>query len=172
MNNRKYKYYFKGRLFSAGGILPFDDNGIWTVCEKNSKGEVYTDIGGKFTPEDCDIIGTIVREFREEMYNLYEIPYSKLKELSEEIKPIFVYNADGRSNYMSYPVHINKLDIEFDPVAFNEARTGVLEHNKFIPEYFYKPCELKYIRFDELDDYNLSFRLKIVIKHSKINSNE
>ena len=53
---KKYRWFDgKGRQLTAGGILPYDDTGIWVIGEEDKSGITYTDAGGKYQFEDGDI---------------------------------------------------------------------------------------------------------------------
>ena len=156
-----------GNKLSAGGILFYDDKGIWTVGEKNSKDEiVYSDPGGKYNYEDCDILKTIVRELSEETYNTIEITRLQLKKVIEEnnISPIYVY-ANGKATYICYVIPISLMkNIFFDYEKFRIERDVTITHNPQMKTK-YIVHEIRHITYEELknEDVPLSFRLKRII---------
>src|SRR5271155_5670271 len=62
-----------GRHFSAGGILLYDAQGFYLVGETSNSGIVYSDIGGRYMPEDGNIWAAIRRELYEETYGVCDL---------------------------------------------------------------------------------------------------
>lgn len=70
--------------FSAGGILIYDDEGFYLVGEESKGGVSYSDLGGKFNPEDGSIWTTIRRELHEESYGIVDVYVDEIKELTKK----------------------------------------------------------------------------------------
>lgn len=188
----KKKYYI-----AAGGILICDKQltrngenkeGIWVLAEKAKKGIEYTDIGGKYSPDDGDIYATISREFREELYNTAEIPYRQIKYLctnnmtyegisgsivSSEVRKKIENSGTfkgvcvvRRGLYLSLIVNRSFLpSITLDPIEVEKARKRIVNSNEFSNEEFYRTISLKFLPYDEIkENYNLlSYRLRTVL---------
>ena len=127
----KYLYQAKdGNVFAAGGILLYEERpegkGFWFLNEKDDdeydsdedisgdfrktknfqhKG-IFTDFGGKYDYNDGDIFATISREFREETFNMCEIPYNVIKKLSQT-NYIYVNGYNNKPSYFCIVANVN-----------------------------------------------------------------
>ena len=176
-----------GHSFAAGGILFYDDEGVWTVGEMEKGEVVYTDIGGKYTFEDGNIYATISRELREETYGVCEIFAKDIEELCQTYPPVYINGNHAVPVYLCLvlpipeqtqkltllhapkrPVPVQapepKLErVDLDPLLFEQERQKTLRDNPFVPEDFYRTMSLTKIPFDKLASSRLSYRLRRII---------
>jgi hypothetical protein len=169
----KYKWSDgEGRLLSAGGLLPYDDNGIWVIEERRNGGPLeWNDIGGKYEPEDGDIFTTIAREFCEELYNSTGgcLTRNVLKRWvkGKMCKVAYVNGYKKQPVYVAYCVSVSVLktiDIKMNPEKFQRRRTKVVKQNPHVPEAYYGAMTLRYIPFTSFHEEigRMSFRLRKV----------
>nr|QBK86520.1 MAG: hypothetical protein LCMAC102_03150 [Marseillevirus LCMAC102] len=182
----KYKKKFKwddsnGRHLTAGGLLPYDENGIWVIGEHQKNGTLeWTDPGGKYKFEDCDIYTTISREFCEELYHSAELTRSQVIKFASHNSPIYVNGSCNRPVYICYVIPLTELQeegIHMNPVLFAQYRCNALRSNPDVPRDFYSSIELRHINFTELaqelydnhksktSSFILSYRLKRILRH-------
>ncbi len=185
-NFRKYKKKFRwhdgnGRQLTAGGLLPYDENGIWVIGEQKKNGSLeWTDPGGKYKFEDCDIYTTISREFCEELYHSTELTRSQVIKFASHNSPIYVNGYCSRPVYVCYTVPLNELQeegINMNPALFAQYRCNTLNSNPDVPRDFYSSIELRHINFTELarelyknyqsktSSFTLSYRLKRILRY-------
>ena len=170
-----------GRQLSAGGILPYDENGLWLIAEFDSQAEhgvSWKDIGGKYRFEDGDIYQTIAREFCEEVYNSAEITRKQILKIAKHYSPIYIDGHTGKPVYISYPVHISflaSIGIKLNPEEFLKMRKEILRSNPSVPPSYYLSFELKYMTYKEIanslegkDKLSLSSRLRSLIEQEPI----
>jgi hypothetical protein len=180
---KKFRYHDdNNRQLTAGGIIFIDDNGIWCIKEKEKGNIVCTDIGGKYTFEDCDIYTTISRELREETYNCCEISHKDILELSKICEKVYINGHTGRPVYLCLIVPIDKVNIDFKNVPFQINRQQTLLRNPTVPEEYYSSLDLVYVPFDKITfhkttlhqdikkDVQLSYRLRRILKCSSLSS--
>jgi len=169
-----------GRQFTAGGLLPYDDEGIWVIGEKKTKDtEIeWTDPGGKYKFEDCDIYTTILREFSEELYNSSNISRECIIHIKNTHTPTYVNGHQNKPVYICYIVHVRELEkygVTLNPRMFNKYREKALSENPDVPSEFYSSVKLKHILFDDIEVVNLSYRLRRILKygtlHNKLSTN-
>lgn len=178
---KKYRYHDdNGKQLTAGGILPYDDNGIWVIAEKKKNGEIeWTDPGGKYKVEDCDIYTTIAREFCEEVYHSDSLSRKDILSLSEKNTPTYVNGHMNLPVYVCYIVHtdeLKKYGVNLDPVKFLQCRNEALKHNPGVPDECFSSIELRYISFRDVEKsmhsvngpYNLSYRLRRILRYSRL----
>ena len=175
---KKFKWHdlSTGYTLTAGGILFYDDQGIWVIGEKDRSGIVYTDIGGRYTYEDGNIWVTISRELREETYGTCELFASEIVSLSKKHPPVYVNGHENRPVYMCLVIPIVELMLEsrknfvLDPIMFNKQRNITLAENPDVPADYYCPCVLTKLSYEELADprFRLSYRLKRIMKFSTV----
>lgn len=160
----KYWWNDNNTAVAAGGILIVNgDEGFWALeemCKKNSNTE-YSDFGGKYHYDDCDIYATISREFREETYNTDEIPYSKVKELA--MKGFVVKVIDDK--YYCLVVDRKELDVKLSSDELKNAKNKTIASNNF-NKFFYRSVGIEYILYSDLPkvQHKLAFRLVEVLK--------
>lgn len=166
----------RGNMLTAGGILFYDDDGIWVIGEMEKGTTVYTDMGGKYEFEDCSIYGTITRELREETYDMCEITVKQLKALAKSSVPVYVNGHHGQPVYICYPVHLRTLsevgvEIKFDDSEFKRSRLETIFTNPTIPPHFYNSIEIRHIKFEDIENekFPLSFRLQRIMRYSLLN---
>lgn len=171
----KFRWHTKeGFELTAGGILPYDETGIWVVAETRKKSKEYTDLGGKYRFEDCDIYATIAREFSEELFFTAELRRSDVLKIANTFERVFVYGHDRNPVYMCYLVPSDYLKKEFgvDLVnateEFPRARKDTLRSNPHVPPLYFSSLEFCHLNFEELkkESTPLSYRLRRIIRHS------
>lgn len=168
--NRKFKWHDDhGRSLTAGGLLPFDDKGVWLIGE-TKKGEdklEWTDIGGKYAYEDCDIYKTIARELGEELYHSSELLRRDVFDFSKRYEPVYINGHRGLPVYVCYPIPLFELVAKgciFNIKLFHENRLQAMRSNPQVPDYCYPVVEFRYFTFDNLPK-KLSFRLRRILKN-------
>lgn len=171
----KYKWSDgEGRLLSAGGLLPYDEHGVWVIEERRNGGPLeWNDIGGKYEPEDGDIYATISREFCEELYNSTDgcLTRNILKRWvkSGMCKVAYVNGYRKQPVYVAYCVNVGVLKtvgIKLDPEKFEKRRNKIILQNPHVPEVYYGAVKLRYILFDNIPEEcgKMSYRLRKVIE--------
>lgn len=177
-NSEKYRWNDgQGRQLSAGGILPYDDDGIWVIGEK-VKGEIiYTDIGGKYQYQDGDIYKTVAREFGEELYHSSNITREQVMEISKTSGPMYVNGHKNIPVYICYIVpysFMKTMGIVLNPTLFLEHRAEVVRGNPFVSQDKYDSVVLTHIPFDKLvsmlakEKSAISYRLRGVLKYGSL----
>lgn len=164
----------KGRELTAGGILPYDDTGIWVIGEINRNSIIFTDIGGKYQYQDCDIYKTIAREFGEELYHSSDMTREQMIELSSICQPVYINGHKNKPVYICYIVHIdimNGMGIYLNSELFLKNREFVLKENPDVPSEYYSSVVLTHLSFEDInnilstDKLQLSYRLKGILKY-------
>lgn len=168
---------------SAGGLIPYDSNGFWCVVEQNNEDPTntkLTDVGGKYRFEDIDIDGCIAREWNEETYYIAELRRRDVQNLRQKqrTKSSYIMTDRGdRPTYLCLFVHIDDLNEITgttetqplsNPLVFENARKSALSLNKRVPHYFYKTLELKYIKFDQIDELHKTSDIKWGFRLNKL----
>jgi hypothetical protein len=159
------------RQLTAGGILVYDDKGFWAVGETDKSGNVYTDFGGKYNYEDCDIYATIIREAREETYNVVDMTYKMMMNIKNKYEPVYVNGYQRKPVYVCYVVPISEISMDvIDKREFHARRNAALLANPQVPAEYYGSVDLAYITFDDLNRglYRLSYRLKRILNHGPL----
>lgn len=169
---------------SAGGILFYDNEGIWMISESCSKGINFTDFGGRYSKDDCDIYQTISRELFEESYTTIDIPRKDLltilfknpspllndkSETNVGVHKVYVHGHDNQPAYKCFIVHTNLMkgyNIDISTETFEEGRNYTITKNPNTPSRHYKVCGLYHIPFERIKDIELSYRMNKIIKHS------
>lgn len=180
---KKFRYHDgHGRQLTAGGLLPYDDTGVWIVCEKKKGKDVeWTDPGGKYKFEDCDIHTTISREFCEEMYHSSSLTRSDILKISETHVPTYVNGHRNYPVYICYTVHTDELKnygVEMNPELFLQYREKALRSNPDVPVEFYSSIELRHVTYQELETCMhktsgpmvLGYRLKRILRYSPLHT--
>ncbi len=167
----------QGRQLSAGGILPYDGDGIWVIGEKVKDEIIYTDIGGKYQYQDGDIYKTVAREFGEELYHSSNITREQVLEISKTSGPMYVNGHKNKPVYVCYivPYDIMKsMGIVLDPTLFLQHRLEVLRGNPHVFPDKYDSVILLHIPFDRLismlakEKSSISYRLRGVLKYGSL----
>lgn len=180
--NREEKFKWsdgQGRQLTAGGILPYDEKGIWTVTETRDGELVETDIGGKYRFEDCDIYQTIAREVNEELYFSSELTRKNVLDISRTFNPVYINGHRHQPVYICYPVHISYLETINFKLNINEfikRRSYTLLSNRYVPRHYYTSLRLRHISYEDLKlalkdehkDIRLHYRLKKVLRYSSL----
>lgn len=180
---KKFRYHDgHGRQLTAGGLLPYDDTGVWIVCEKKKgKDTEWTDPGGKYKFEDCDIHTTISREFCEEVYHSTSLTRQDVIKISETHTPTYVNGHRNYPVYICYTVHTNELkkyNVEMNPELFLQCREKALQSNPDVPPEFYSSVELRHVTYQELEKCMhktsgpmvLGYRLKRILRYGPLHS--
>lgn len=175
--SRKFRWHDgKGRQLTAGGLLPYDGEGIWLVGEMDRNGSIaWTDLGGRYEFEDGDIFKTIAREVGEELYHSSELLRRDILYFSKRYSPIYVNGHRKIPVYVCYPVPISELSKRgfiLDPELFEERRQEVLKSNPMVPPSYYPSVELKYFSYAEIRRslrgdpkcLTLKFRLRSILR--------
>lgn len=165
----------EGRRLNAGGLIFYDDEGVWVIGEDTSKGIVYTDIGGKYSPDDGDIYQTIIREVMEESYYSIELNRGQLFEMIEKIGSTgktYMYDNMGKPMYICFAINMDvakEAGVSLSVPNFEKGRRYVFSHNKDYEE-MYRVLELRYITFEEMNMglAPCSYRLKTIVRHNQI----
>jgi hypothetical protein len=175
---RKFKWHDPdtGYTLTAGGILFYDDQGMWLIGEKDKSGVVYTDIGGRYAYEDGNIWAAIARELREETYGLCEMFVSDVISLAKKYPPVYVNGHGNQPVYVCLTVPLTAVEglpkehFLLDPQLFDTQRRKTLSENPDVPVDYYSPCVLTKLTYDELKDksYRLSYRLKRILRYSPL----
>lgn len=165
----------QGRKLHAGGILFYDDEGVWVIKEFFKDSYRLSDPGGKYKFEDCNIFSTICREFCEETYFSCLFTYKDLIHLIDEKKCEFVFVCPDKTRtptYLCILINLNNLPSfilnEETIVRFIQLRNKTLTENSLVPERYYSSFELKHLKYDEISKYSsfFSFRLKQVFQRT------
>jgi len=175
--NRKFRWHDgQGRQLTAGGLLPYDGNGVWLVGEQDRENSIeWTDLGGRYEFEDGDIFKTIAREVGEELYHSSELLHRDIVFFSQRYAPVYVNGHQKVPVYICYPVPIIELmrrGFVLDPELFLRNRSMVLKSNPMVPENYYPAVQLKYFPYSILRQVlngerktpTLKFRLRSVLK--------
>lgn len=163
-----------GNQLTAGGILFFDDKGIWVVGERNKLGVVYTDIGGKYNFEDGTIFATIARELGEETYHSCSVSTQQIEKVAEVFPFVYVNGHQNLPVYACLVVPVTFINgVVLDPKIFEERRQKIFSQNPFVQKEKYASLCLKYLTFEEIrkENPNLSFRLKRILRSSRLGEN-
>uniref|UniRef100_A0A6C0JTX7 Nudix hydrolase domain-containing protein n=1 Tax=viral metagenome TaxID=1070528 RepID=A0A6C0JTX7_9ZZZZ len=168
----KFVYSKDGYKLYAGGVLFYDQNGIWIIKEYFRDNYRFSDIGGKYSFEDCNIYSTISREFCEETYYSFPFTYFKLIELLRDNKCEEVYIcSDSQNNptYLSLLIDVKDINFELSAQEFNMSRNKVINENPKIPVRHYSSFELFYLKFEDVEKYKIffNFRLKQLFNRTK-----
>jgi len=173
---KKKNYYTENNIcISAGGLLFYDDQGIWVIKEQTPFGVFFNDPGGKYQFEDTNINICIIREFHEETYFSYTnlIHNNLLDELISKnlIHEIFI-STKSEWWYKCILIHTKYIFPEmknclFDNKKFFINRLNTIEHNKLYN--FYNSIEFLYLKNNTIKNKwdMLSERLKTIIINSR-----
>ncbi|HSA76270.1 MAG TPA: hypothetical protein VLE02_01875 [Nitrosarchaeum sp.] len=171
---RRCKNRYVGKYtVSGGGLIIYDNIGIYCIKERKKDYDVYNDVGGKYQFEDGDIFATIAREFAEETYYTCEITRKCVVELLEKegVKQIYLNNPESHPVYLCVivPNILLAKDLRIDANKFKEARTKVLENNPTVPTSYYNSLEICHVPFTYLkshitDHTKINFRLSSILK--------
>ncbi len=171
---KKFRWYDGKRNLTAGGLLPYDSDGVWVIREISGEKSEYTDIGGKYRFEDGNIYNTIAREFGEELYYSSEILGRDVKEIEKTIKFTYINGYHKRPVYacLIVPVDVlKKYGVKLDPKLFEKNRLEILKQNKFVPVEYYKSVELCHVTFKEIGSICIHRRLNQILKNSELFDN-
>jgi hypothetical protein len=165
--------YISKTFTIAGGLLIYDNEGIFCIKEKKYDNIVYNDIGGKYQFEDGDIFATIAREFAEETYYCCEVTRRHLVSLLNEpgVVQIYLENPEKKPIYLCLivPCRLLDIDISSNLDQFKEARCRVLENNPKVPVSYYSSLDMCHVSYTYLkenitDNTKIHFRLSAVLK--------
>lgn len=177
-NSEKYRWDDgQGRHLTAGGILPYDEDGIWVIGEKVKDEIVYTDIGGKYQYQDGDIYKTVAREFGEELYHSSNITREQVIKISKISGAMYVNGHKNVPVYICYIVPyglMKSMGVVLNPRLFLENRGEVLRGNPHVPPEKYDSVILKHIPYSNLismlssEKSPISYRLRGVLKYGSL----
>lgn len=139
----KRKYAWKGKI-KAGGVLFYDDVGIWILKERsNSRNNnyYYADPGGKYDYRDCSIINTICREFNEETYYAYNLETKVIQDNFHNS----VHVCDD--SYLCVIVYSTN---PFDLSKFCLAMTQTLNENQHVPITYYSTIDFFRLPYENI----------------------
>jgi hypothetical protein len=145
----------------------------------------WTDPGGKYKFEDCDIYTTCSREFGEELYHSASISREAILAIAASHKPVYVNGHRNRPVYICYAVHVNtlrKYGVVFSPERFLINRQRTILNNPDVPEDYYNSVRLQHIDFTDLiapmqrsprgapseSPFELSYRLKRILRYGPL----
>jgi hypothetical protein len=171
---KKFRWHDEqGRQLTAGGLLPYDDKGIWVIGEKKTKDSEleWTDTGGKYKFEDCDIYTTISREVSEELYYSSILSREAILKIKETHTPVYVNGHQSKPVYICYIVHIDilqKYGLYLDRDLFINYRNKAINSNPDVPPEYYSSIDLKHLTFESLNFSPLSYRLKRILKYGHL----
>lgn len=157
----------EGRYLSAGGILPYNEEGFWVILERRGIGKIeWSDIGGKYEFEDCDIWTTIAREFGEELYQSCVLSRKDVKAFSKHSKIVYINGFKKAPVYLGLCVHTTHMNVAFSPEKFLKKRQKSISANGNLPEMFYASLELRFMKYTEVEKEweIMSYRLKKVLE--------
>lgn len=147
--------------FCGGGVVLYNDNGLWVVSETCGNKVEYTDIGGKYNYNDGNIYACISRELAEETFHTIEVPSSVLKNVPKIEKIL----TEKFKSYLCLFIHTDALDIKIDRKEFHRARNETVNNN-FDCKHLYKQIDLIFIPYKDLEENRerFSYRLKKLLK--------
>lgn len=158
-----------GRHLTAGGILPYDDDGVWVIGEQDKHGITYTDVGGKYQFEDGDIFKTIARELGEETYHLCDLSRTEIVGLYKKNshKTVYVNGHQNKPVYMCVVVPRSELNGCLDNDKFVEERARVVTRNPDVPPEYYNSVCIRHLTWDDINsgEFKLSYRLKRILRY-------
>lgn len=161
-----------GNRLTAGGILVYDEKGVWAIMEDREDYLCeWSDIGGRYRPEDGDIWFTIAREFCEETYHMAAMTRNSVLHLTTQEGVATCFLLDRRLEkpvYLSLVVPADRLaevGVVMSPDAFLSGRERVLGSNPEAPPGSYPALELRHITYEALraGTHRLSSRLVSVL---------
>jgi hypothetical protein len=166
VHQRKFRWRCPdGNEYAAGGIVFYDEEGLWVVAEVSRMGLEYTDIGGKYVFEDCNVWEAIRRELYEETYGTIDVTTSTIRAASET--SVKMMDGKGNPHYICIVAPTSILGTQLpDPDAFDVARMQVLKENPHVAITQYKQVKLVKLPFDKLrggEDVVFSVRLKTML---------
>lgn len=173
---KKKNYFTENNIcICAGGLLFYDDQGIWIIKEQTPFGIFLNDPGGKYQFEDTNINICIIREFHEETYFSYiDLIHNYLLEelISKKLVDEILISTKTDWWYKCILIHTKHIfpDIKnysFDNKKFFINRLNAINHNKLYN--FYNSIEFVYLKNSEIKlkwDI-LSERLKSIILNTK-----
>ena len=146
----------------------------------------WTDPGGKYKFEDCDIYNTCAREFGEELYYSSTISRELMMDIVSTHRSVYVNGHNNKPVYICYVVHTDILKsygVKLDPVKFLECREQAITYNPLVPNDYYNSVCLRHVNFSDITEKiyssshpnidsvpGLSYRLKKILKHGPLTS--
>ena len=101
------------RSFKSGGIILYDDTGIWIIKEHHG----WNFPGGHKEDKDKDIYHTMAREFNEETYDSFPITPEIIKTLAKTCSHIYY---PFKRNYLYIMIHVDDLPFQFSLKKYNK----------------------------------------------------
>lgn len=140
--------------YSGGGVILYDENGVWLVKELERGKIVYTDIGGKIQSCDKDIYDCICRELEEETYHTIVVDRNELLRACKIERVL--------KTYLCLMIHTSSLNVKPDSEKFLKKMYLFDESIPGSPtEEKYKQLGLIHVSFNDLMNkkINISSRL-------------
>jgi len=164
----------------AGGLIFYDQEGVYLIKEKYNKDDKLCDPGGKYYYADCSIVNTISREFCEETYFTFEMSPWILSRLLECPSTECVYTCtNGRRDptYLCILVNIaeyKSLVKTLSPDApnarelFLKNRETAISRNPATEPKYYSSYDFVHLKFSETREqfYTFHYRLKQIFLNS------
>ena len=170
MEYQKFVYHYENNSkLMAGGIIFYDDNGIWLIKEHCKDKFYFSDLGGKYTVEDCNIFATIYREFMEVTYYSFPLTYMDIVNFVtlDKCRKIFVCNDREKSpTYLCILFDTKDISFKLDRELFLTNREKTLRENSKVPINFYSSFDLVYLTNDDVkkEFRFFNYRLKQIIR--------
>ncbi len=162
----------QGRMLTAGGLLPYDEDGIWAIGEINKDDVLFTDMGGKYQFEDGSIYQTIAREAYEETYGMLELTRSVVESYYSKYPVVYVNGHKNKPVYSCVVVPIGVLNVDLNNDIFTAKRLAVIKSNPDVPPGYYNSVCIRHLSFAEINSakHQLSYRLRRVLKYGPFSS--
>lgn len=176
------------KRFTAGGILFYDEEGIYVVDEARG----YSDFGGRYAYEDGSIWATIRRELYEETFGGCDLLVKDIEDMvgmvvtidgdagvglyirgrgyalnlakNQKSSCIPLHEKSENNSYICLIVPVLAIGREVLDNAVDmceERRKKFIEDNPMAPKGIY-PCGIRKIMW-EIGDAKLSYRLKTIV---------
>lgn len=154
------------KLYQAGGILFYDENGFIALYELKDNKKHYTDFGGKFNQDDVNIYGTIARELSEESFQLLQFLPQQIKQLSKKYPPLKL--PKQLSTYYSLCIPISEAfktskQIDFSPQVYQQAKFLALRECGDFGNRT-KLLNMIFIKFSQVRKFKISYRLRHILQ--------
>jgi hypothetical protein len=154
----------------GGGIIFYDDKGIWVVAEyskKTTNGLIITDIGGTYNQSDGNIYATISRELSEETYHTCELTTSTIRDLYKTSNKIYNRGYDKKPDYVCLLVDLRRINFKIDVEKLKNNRDEIIEQND--DQEPYRTANMIHISYDKIAlCRNFSSRLRNILSSPDI----
>ncbi len=172
---RRFAWYdaLAKNKYTAGGILFYDDHGVYLISERNSKNYnvlEYTDVGGRYEPQDGCIWATIRRELYEETYGTIDCTVAYIKNLASDtrVKRAYVTNHDGIVCYvcLCVPLYLAPEIMRTENLmeTFKNNKATFHAENPTVTGKFYETVTFEKIAHNKITMFNISYRMTSILK--------